>query len=74
MNINQEDINSCNYKQDVINSSASDIGEQFEAEQQNAQPQVAQQRAGSRGLSAEEAQNDSGTSGGSERGSAAAAE
>ena len=32
MNINQEDINSCNFKQDVINSSTSDIGENSEAD------------------------------------------
>ena len=51
MNINQEDINSCNFKQDVINSSASDIGENFEADQHHAQQQAIEQRTDGRARS-----------------------
>lgn len=71
MNINQEDINSCNFKQDVINSSASDIGENFEADQHNAQQQAAEQRAEGRGRSAGGGQNGSGAWSASEGGAGA---
>ena len=60
MNINQEDINSCNFKQDVINSSASDIGENSEADQHNAQQQAIERRAEGRGRSPGAGQNGAG--------------
>ena len=74
MNINQEDINSCNFKQDVINSSASDIGENFEADQHNTQQQAVEQRAGGRGRSGGGGQHGSGAWSASEGGGAGASE
>lgn len=60
MNISEADINSCNFKQDVINSSTSDVGENFETEQTTTQQQAEQQRAEGSGRSARGGQSGSG--------------
>lgn len=74
MNINQEDINSCNFKQDVINSSTSDIGENSEADQANAHQQLMERKAEGRGRSPEASQNDAGGWAAPEGGGAGVAE